>query len=206
VYLDGMLGYNSIDYDLDRRLVYSTGGTTVNQTASSSPDGDMFSASLGAGYTIAQGATSYIPSLRLDYVSSDVDGDNETMSSPGSPGGGMAVAIDDATYESFTSRLGLQVSQAISYAGGVVLPSIKLDWVHEFSNDQKKVDGRFLNDVNNTPFFIFTNNPDRNYFDLQIAVSGQFAGGVSGFLSYNTLLGFDDLRYNAVNAGVRMEF
>jgi outer membrane autotransporter protein len=210
LYVDGMLGYSWADYDLNRRLVYTTtvNAQNVNQTASSSADGELLSAAVGAGFNIARGATTYTPALRLEYASNDVDGFTETMSNPTADGGTMLVSVDDATYTSLTSRLGVQVSHAISHASGVILPSVQLDWVHEFDNDQERVRGRFVADLTTPtqPFFVFTDNPDRDYFDLQVAVSGQFAQGVSAFLSYNTLLGFSDLSYHAVNAGVRVEF
>lgn len=208
LFIDGMLGYGSTDYDLKRRLSYVAGAQTVNQVASSDADGSLLTMSIGGGYNIANGSTTYTPLVRLDYARNKVDGFTESMSNPAAAGGSMAVQVDDATYTSLTSRLGLQVAHAFSHSGGVVQPSIQVDWVHEFQNDQEKVSGRYISDIlnNGTPFFVFTDNPDRNYFDVQVAVSGQFADGVSGFLSYNTLLGFDDLTYHAVNAGVRLEF
>ena len=128
------------------------------------------------------------------------------MSAPDAAGGGMAIGIDSTTYESLTSRLGVQMARSFSHAGGVVVPSARIDWVHELDNDQQRVDGRFLGDVTDgTPFFVLTNNPDRNYFDLELSISGEFADGKSAFLSYSTLLGFEDVSYHAIKAGVRVE-
>jgi outer membrane autotransporter protein len=208
LFLDGLIGYNWGEYDLKRDLIYSTGPQNVVQTARSKPDARMFSFSVGAGYTLATGAFSITPMARLEYVDNDVDGFTERMSNPSTDGGAMAVSMDSATYTSFTSRLGVQIARAFSHSWGVVLPSLRLDWVHEFDNDQQDVPGRFIGDIqpNGTPFFVITNNPDRDYFDLALAVSGQFAEGRSAYISYNTLLDFNDLNYNAVNAGVRLEF
>ena len=208
LFIDGMLGYGWSEMDLDRNLTYLALGQNVNQVASSDTDGELLSASIGGGYNIVRGSTTFTPVARLDYARNEVDGFTESMSNPTAAGGTMVVRMEDATYKSLTSRLGIQVGHSISHAGGVVLPSIQLDWVHEFENDQEKVRGQYIADVlpGGTPFLVFTDKPDRDYFDLQVAVSGQFADGMSGFVSYNTLLGFDDLTYHAVNAGVRMEF
>lgn len=208
LYFDGMVGYGWTDYEMDRKLVYTGVGQNVNQVARSDTDGELLSASIGGGYNIVRGSTTYTPILRLDYARSEVDGFTEKTTDPTADGGSMAVQMKDATYTSLTSRLGIQIGHSISHASGVIQPSLQLDWVHEFDNDQQKVRGQYIADVQpgGTPFLVFTDKPDRDYFDLQLAVSGQFADGVSGFVSYNTLLDFDDLTYHAVNAGVRMEF
>jgi outer membrane autotransporter protein len=78
--------------------------------------------------------------------------------------------------------------------------------VHEYLNDQQRIGTRFANDINATPFYVATNDPERDYFDLGVGVSAQFAQGRSGFISYTTLLGYQGVSYNAVNAGVRIEF
>ena len=118
----------------------------------------------------------------------------------------MALALDSQTFTSFTSDLGVEVARAISTSSGVWIPQLRIGWVHEFENGQEQVGARFVNDINNQPLFVLTQTPDRNYADLSIGVSAQFAGGRSAFLSYNTLLGYEDVTYNAINAGVRLEF
>jgi outer membrane autotransporter protein len=201
-----LIGYNSNEYDLNRRINYSVNSNVANQVASSSPDGDLFSLSVGGGYAMPYNAFTITPLVRFDYLSNDVDSFREKMSSPNTVGGSMSMAVDSTTYKSFTSHLGGQVSRAFSYSGGVIVPQIRFDWVHEFENDSKEVGARFINDINSTPFFVLTDNPDRDYFDLEISVNAQFAHGRSAFLSYNTLLGFDDVNFNAINAGIRLEF
>ena len=73
-------------------------------------------------------------------------------------------------------------------------------------NDQQQVRATFIDDTNRQPLFVLTNKPDQNYFELGIGVAAQFAKGRSAFLSYNRLLGYQDVTYNAVNAGMRLEF
>lgn len=208
LFLDGMIGYGWGDYDLKRNLVYGASSQNVNQVAQSTPEGNMFSLSLGGGYNIPMGGSTLTPLARLDYLRNDIDGFSEEISNPGADGGAMAVSMDDATYKSLTSKIGVQLSHAFSHGGGVIVPTLRLTWVHEFENDQQLVAGRFIADVqpNGTPFFVVTSNPDRDYVDLGLSISGQFANGRSAFLAYNTLLGYSDLTYNAVNAGVRLEF
>lgn len=206
LYFDGMIGYASNDYNLKRNIIYTINNQTANQVAKSDPNADLWNFSLGTGYTIYQQDLSFTPLARLTYLRNSVDSYSERMSSPITTGGSMAQALDSQTYESFRSNLGFQIAKAFSTAHGVFTPQLSLSWVHEFMNGQEQVGTRFVNDINNTPFFVLTNQPDRNYFDLGVGVSAQLAQGRSGFISYNTLLGYDGVTYNAVNAGVRLEF
>jgi outer membrane lipase/esterase len=210
LYFDGMVGYASNDYTLKRNINYTIDnfGTveTARQVATSDPNADLWNFNVGAGYTIYQGDISFTPTVRLTYLQNSVDSYTEQMSSPTTVGGSMAQAIGSQTYESFRSNLGFQISKAFSTTQGVFIPQLSFSWVHEFMNGQERVGTRFVNDINNTPFYVLTNNPDRNYFDLGVGVSAQFAQGRSGFISYNTLLGYDGVTYNAFNAGVRLEF
>ncbi|UHD16101.1 autotransporter outer membrane beta-barrel domain-containing protein [Thiocapsa bogorovii] len=216
LFFDGLIGYAQSDYTMKRRINYTTGefeagGTTVDaasasQVATSDPNADVWNVNVGAGYTFYRDAWSVTPSLRLNYLQNAVDGYSETMSDPLGVGGSMALAIDSQTFESFTSDLGVQVSRAISSGSGVWIPQLRIGWVHEFENGQEQVGARFVNDINNQPLFVLTQTPDRDYADLSVGISAQFAGGRSAFVSYNTLLGYEDVTYNAINAGVRLEF
>ncbi len=206
LFVDGLIGYGSHDYTLERRIDYTVGGQVANQIAKSDPDSDLWNLHLGAGYTLSQGSWSITPALRLNYLENEVDGYRERMVGSTVTASSMALDVDSSTYTSFTSDLGVQIANAISYKGGVIVPQLRFSWIHEFENDQEQVGATFVNDINQQPFFVLTNEPDRNYFDLGVAVSAQFAQGRSAFLSYNTLLGYDDVRFHAFSGGVRLEF
>jgi outer membrane lipase/esterase len=206
LYFDGMVNYASNNYDLKRNVIYAIGSQTANQVASSSPNAELWNISLGAGYTMYRGDLSFTPLLRLTYLNNAVGSYSEQMSNPAGVGGSMAQAFDSQTYESFRSNLGFQIAKAFSTSYGVFSPELTFTWVHEYLNSQEQVGTHFVNDINATPFYVVTNNPDHNYFDLGVGVSAQFAQGRSGFISYNTLLGYQGVTYNAVNAGVRIEF
>jgi outer membrane lipase/esterase len=206
LYFDGLIGYASNNYDLKRNVVYTINSQTANQVAKSEPNADLWNFSLGTGYTIYRGDLSFTPLARLTYLNNSVDAYSEQMSNPAGVGGSMAQAIGSQTYESFRSDLGFQIAKAISTPQGVFSPQLSFAWVHEYLNSQEQVGTRFVNDINNTPFYVLTNKPDHNYFNLGVGVAAQFAQGRSGFISYNTLLGYDGVTYNAVNAGVRIEF
>lgn len=209
-YLEGTLGYDSNDYDLSRRIDYSIANadavTTVKQIARSSPKAGVLYASLGGGYTIDRQSFTITPAASLNYTQNEIDAYRESMSNPQAAGGSLAIGYDSQTYTSLNSRLGVMVAKAISTGSGVFLPQISIDWVHEFQGDQEHIHARFVNDLSNTPLLVTSSQPDRNYFDLGLGVSGQFAQGRSAFISVNTLLGYDDVTTYIVTGGIRIEF
>lgn len=210
LFLEGTIGYNWNDYDLTRRINYTIDDqgniTQVRQTAKSSPDGNVFYATLGTGYSINRESFTFTPQLSLDYTRNHVNSYSERITDPDAAGGSWALAFNSQSYTSFTSRLGLTAAKAISTKSGVFVPQISAYWIHEFENDQESIRARFVNDRSATPLTIFTSKPDHNYFDLGIGLSGQFANGRSAFISYNTILGYEDVREYAITGGVRFEF
>lgn len=209
-FVEGTLGYDVSDYDLTRKIDYSieTNGvlTRVRQNATSTPESGTFYASLSGGYNLDVGSFMLTPALSLNYLRNNIDSYRERMSDPTAPGGSLAIAYDSQTYTSFNSRLGFMVSKAFSSSSGVWVPQLSLDWVHEFSGDQDRIDARFVSDLSATPLIISTTNPDRNYFDLGVGISGQFAQGRSAFLAINTLIGYEDVESYTISGGVRLEF
>lgn len=205
-FIDGSLAYASNDYTLKRQIQYALSDQTIAQIAKSNPSAALWGLDIGAGYTFYREAWSFTPALRLSWLNNQVDSFREQMSNPSAPGGGFALAIDSQTYKSFTSDLGFQISRAISYTGGVLIPQLRFSWIHEFENDQQQVGATFVNDINSQPLFVLTAEPDENYFQLGIGLAAQLPKGRSFFVSFNTLLGYKDVTYSAVSAGVRLEF
>src|SRR5712691_10453975 len=127
-YVDGMLGFGWHDYRLNRVISYDLGttpsgtgpgGTTrpVNQIAHAEPDGHQFSFSVGAGYDFRQGALTFGPLVRLQYLKLNIDGYQEKLNN--APGVGWALALDSQDVESLTTALGGRASYAISTGLGV---------------------------------------------------------------------------------------
>ncbi len=208
LYFDGALSLGKTDYDLRRNIHYSIEGLSANQRAKSSTEGDAFSAFVSAGYDLAFRDWNLSPHLNLTYMKNKVDGYAERMLNLdlNSLGAAMAVAMDDTDYNSFTSALGATFSFSHSQSWGILTPQLSIDWIHEFQNDQQRTSGYFVNDINRQPFALLTQEPDRNYFDLGLSLAAQLPKGRAAFLSYNTLLGYEDLQHSVIRAGFRMEF
>lgn len=251
-YVDGLAGIGRTDYDTNRNVIYQVeagnldlgdpalglgfdpapgtpllaADANVNQVARSSTDGDEVSLSLGAGFDIQRGASTFTPRARVDYLDTSVDGFDETMCNRAtntcrdegnnSDGAGWALAIGDQDIESLRASLGLAWKVALNQSWGVLLPYASVDYVHEFEDDARNVFFCFKDDVlcpgsagvatSQDPFSILTASPDQDFFMLAGGFVSQFAGGKIAFLNLEHMVGNDDLEYTGVTAGLRIEF
>src|SRR5439155_12665997 len=106
LYVDGILGFGWHDYSLDRVINYDLGGTipSVNQIARADTNGNQFSFSVGAGYDFKQGALTFGPLARLQYLTLHIDGYAEKINNT-APGFGWALALSSENVESLTTAL-----------------------------------------------------------------------------------------------------
>ena len=215
-YVDGILGFGWNNYRLDRVISYdlgptasstSPGGTTppVNQIARAEPDGHHFSFSAGAGYDFRQGALTFGPLARLQYFKLKINGYQEKINNT-NPGFGWALALDSQDVESLTTVLGGRASYAISTGLGVLLPQVRIEWEHEFKNDSRILTAQFLSDPQRQPIRYTTDNPDRNYANIGVALSATFRGGIAAFIDYETVLGLANVSRHDITLGIRGEF
>jgi hypothetical protein len=69
-YVDGFLAYGSIDYDSTRNIAIpsTTAATPINASATASPKGDQWSASIGVGRSFEMAPMTVTPTARLGYI------------------------------------------------------------------------------------------------------------------------------------------
>ena len=206
LYVDGMLSFGWNHYNIDRVISYVLGGETlpVNQIAHADPDGNQFSFSVGAGYDFKQGALTFGPVARLQYLKLNIDGFRERTNNT-QAGFGWALALDSQDVESLTTVLGGRASYAISTGLGVLLPQVRVEWEHEFKNDSRLITARFINDPQRQPISFTTDNPSRNYANLGVALSATFRGGIAAFIDYETVVGLANVSRHDITLGIRGE-
>jgi uncharacterized protein YhjY with autotransporter beta-barrel domain len=217
LYVDGIFSYDWNNFDSTRNIVYTipntvqSGGvvpgrpTTVNQTARGETDGTQYSFSLGTGYDFTARGFSVGPYGRLSYLKADIDAFQESIATS-NPGFGLALAINEQDVESLTWALGGQASYALSTGFGVLIPQVRFEWEHEFLDNQRTITARFASDPLNTPIFLETDNPDRDYFNLGAGMSAVFQRGVSAFAYYETVLALRDVTAHRITLGIRLAF
>ena len=208
-YLDGSLSYGSVGYDTVRNFTLpaspAVGGIPAfvqrSATATASPDGNQWSASISAGYNYAMDSYLITPFVRLGYIEVRNDSFQEDE-----PINGMGLAIDARTVRSLQSGLGARLSRAFSTAKGVVTPYFTAQWMHEFENSNSSITAKFVNDPANNFFFVPTDQPTRDYAIFAVGVQGQFQNGASAFLQLSTTAWLDNINVYSAIAGVRISF
>ncbi|MEJ2622585.1 MAG: autotransporter outer membrane beta-barrel domain-containing protein [Candidatus Thiodiazotropha sp.] len=203
-YLDTVFSYAATEYDLVRNIDIpsNTAVASINETAKANTDSNDYAFSIGGGYTVNLGPFSFGPYGRATYMWVDIDSYEEH----GADASGLNFSVDDQEWTSLTSVLGAEFSYAISSQQAVIIPQARLGWVHQFENDQTEVTASYVNDPRNNQFRVVTNEPDRNYFELNLSVSSVLQDGLQLFVNYDTLLGLEDLTDHQFTLGGRMEF
>ncbi|WP_281660333.1 putative Ig domain-containing protein [Microvirgula aerodenitrificans] len=124
VFIDGVLGYSWISFD-SRRYVTADPSSGY---ARGSRDASQVFGSLTGSYEYRQGNLLLAPYGRLNAAITRFDAFSES-------GGGMyALHYGDQTQRYVTSFLGLRSSYDLPTSWGMVTPSLRIEWGHNFSN------------------------------------------------------------------------
>lgn len=159
------------------------------------------------GYSFNNGGLTWGPDVALNYTHINVNGftENDPENS------GLSLVYGSDIGESLLAKAGGHIAYAIKTPYAVVLPEARAHYVHEFKNDQRALSVHFSADpdaassagpVSN--FVVFTDPPDRSYFDWAAGISAQFAFGISAFVDYNAVTSSDQ-RVHEVAFGIRFE-
>jgi outer membrane autotransporter protein len=222
VFGDATLGYARTDYERSRLPAWAD---SVNNTvltsgeATGDYDGNEFSASVLVGYDHPIDRFTIGPRVGLNYLYTSYDSYQESGRFRGGDLGispafdpstptGLELAFDDESRTLLQSILGLKASGTFRVDGAAIVPELFFDWRHEFKDDQRSIDVRFVQDNRSNPqeFSYNTESPDRDFFFLGGAVSTIFDNGLQSFVAVRTLLGHDFYNSTSVSFGLRLDF
>ena len=148
---------------------------------------------------LTRGAFTANLSARLDYLNSTLDGYSET----GAPGLNLAIQKQDT--QASISSLGAQLSYALSFGWGVVLPQCGVAWNHGFNDKAVLIKGSFVADQTQTTFAFKSDNPDRDFTTAGLGASLIVPGGNTAFVHYETTRGKSYWSDYNVALGLRWE-
>jgi len=200
LFVEGTVGYTRTDYSFSRFAALNTPAGLFSGSTSGDTNGNEFRVGLRGGYDFVFGRFTVGPRLGVNYRNTEIDSYAESGST------GLELAYDRDRVESLTTVAGLFGSVAISTGIGVVIPQVTADYVHEFMNDQRRVDFRLVGDLARRKFSFDTDTPDRDYVLLGVGAVLVLPGGVSPFINYRELLADRDRTSHAVTVGVRFVF
>ena len=201
VYFQSALTYGQSAYDISRKIDFTLNTVDYNETATSNPEGNGLSFSLSNGYEhyFVGTGVSTTTDISLAYANNDIDAFTEKAAQ------GFNLNVNDQSIESLTSKVGIQVSKAVSTSFGVLLPEFSAAWKHEFKTDGEEVVAAFAIDPNNA-FSFTTDERVSDFFLVSVATSVVLPHGVMAFIQYESLLGIDNYDKNTLNIGARIEF
>lgn len=196
VYVNWLGIYTAYDNNLQRKFGYAG---YVDHTAST-PNADLYSLAVSIGKDFQRQEWLFGPYLRMEYLHLRLDAYREQG------GQGLAYAVGAQADDSLILIPGFQLSHVFSLPWGVLTPSLRFEYEHQFLNDKRDLDLRLADaPVGTGRFFLSTGAPDRDYCNLGGAVTATFPGGAA-FLHYETRLGQTNLSSHIVELGVRVPF
>jgi uncharacterized protein YhjY with autotransporter beta-barrel domain len=219
LYVDAIGTFGHIGYDATRTTSWSINpnstqiptncvGNECYTDMSGSTAARQLAFGTNVGYGFHYRGLTFGPDAALDYTRVDVNAFVE-----GDPSqSGMALAFGKQTGESLLLKAGGHLSYAINTSFAVILPQARAHYVHEFKDDQRAVTVHFVDDpsadTSSGPisnFVIFTDQPDRGYFDWAVGLSAQFPFGISAFADYSSLAGESNVRTHELAVGIRLQ-
>ncbi|WP_158637087.1 autotransporter domain-containing protein [Arenimonas daejeonensis] len=120
-FVDGLLGYQRLSYDLKRYLT-GTGGFVRGER-----DGDQWFGSVSTGADIGWKTMQFTPYARLDLARGTLDGYTES----GHPI--LALRYGDVDLETSTGNLGLHLQFFNESVHGRFVPQLRIEYQHDFN-------------------------------------------------------------------------
>ena len=88
---------------------------------------------------------------------------------------------------------------------GVLTPSVRIMYNHEFKDDLRFITASFADDPQGLTFAIATAEPDRDYLTGGFTLNATLPRGISAFITYDNDFSRDDFDLYVVTAGFRLE-
>ncbi|GAA4804274.1 putative Ig domain-containing protein [Lysobacter hankyongensis] len=191
-FLDGLVGYQKLDYDL-RRYV-TTNGAFVNGSRS----GTQWFGSVSAGADFQSGAWQFTPYVRADVMRGDLEAYTETGDAI------FSLAYDNMEVDTNTGNAGLRIDYRHQAAWGFLTPQFRLEYQHDFrANGSQSM--RYA-DLPTGPFYNTSLSEfDRTRLMLGLGLLFDLDSGWSFRFDYRGLTGSDD-RDNSVQINVDRKF
>ena len=185
-----------------RRVTFVPDSTTPSITGDTSADysEDLYTAGFSAGYDHPLGSFTIGPRLGLAFGYSRVD----SFTEKGGTGGELHYSSFDQT--SVQSSLGVAATVAIRISNGVLLPQALIAWVHEYANDERDVQARFVHASPSPTFTFKRERPARDWASIALGISASFVNGWQPFVQFVTVQGNKNFVSYGGTAGLRFSF
>ncbi len=196
-YIDWVANYGSNEYAFNRQFQY----TGFKGQTQSNPNGEQYSFTLNTGKSFNFQEWSVNPYVRAEYQNLHIAQYQEQG------GNGFDMTTAAQNNDSFITSLGAQFSYTASMNWGILIPAIRVEWDHQYLNDNRAIQMRLTEAAAGLGNFVIqTGNPDRDYVNLGASLSATLPNGGSGFVQYETRLGQTAITDHIIEGGVRLAF
>ena len=181
----------------------------------SETDGAETGAHAQFGYDFVLGRFTVGPRIGAHWTHTTVDGYGETGGGRATPpvngvrgAAGLALIYDDQEADSLQSLVGVQGSITPSVGFGVLVIQANVDYIHEFDNEQRSVNVRFVQDLRPNPktFQYQTEEPVENFYKAGLSFVLVLPNGIQPFLNVQAIIDNEQFEHSyAGTLGVRLE-
>ena len=193
---DVQVGYAFGEMDIKRNFVTLSDLSTITANT----DSDQYSLSTQIDWTYSTGPWTTRPYLRLDYLTTTVDGYTEKGDNP------WAMEVGDQDLDQITTSLGADVSYAWSTSWGVFVPSFTLSLVSESASDYDPVTFKLAGDSGTTSLLeLQPDSEDELFYQYDLGAVFVMKNGVSSFFSVQFISGYENLSAYHISGGVNFE-
>ena len=225
--VSGSLGYQTLDYDVERNIKYPSFNPDVDaadSTALSSPESDIVTATFGFGYSFNLGRFTIEPYLNAEYFDITIDefSENRSIESLGGliDDDAFNLTIAEQTFESLDVATGLKIQATLTPGFAVLVPYATFESHREFEDDGRVIRARYgaASSVSQFVFEVPTDPLDESYFVWTVGLSavirggrqrsgsGPITGGLMGFIQYRSIENLDNYEDEVITGGIRYEF
>lgn len=200
LFLDALINYGHLNFDINRNISYTIPGDVVRTSTRGDTDGNLWGFTVSSGYNLHFQALNFTPYVRFAYRRLKIDDYHEQG------GFGWGMRFEEQHIRSMKSVAGAQVSYAISLPWGVLTPQFRGEWHHEFRDPSRTITASFLGDPAAQGFALRVPAPDRDYATFGGDLTATFAYGISAFIGYEALVGYQHISSHRITGGVRVQF
>jgi uncharacterized protein YhjY with autotransporter beta-barrel domain len=183
LFVDGLLGYQRLSYDLERFVTANDGRVRGSR------DGDQWFASLSIGTDLTRGGAQLTPYARVDAMRATLDPYTERGDAI------YALTYGEQDVDTTTGNIGLRMAFRRNATWGAFSPQARLEYQHDFTADSRT----FMQyaDLLGPTYATSVSGYDRSRFMLGLGVLFDF-GAYSLQVDYRGVVGSSDQRDNAL--------
>jgi len=184
--IDGVLGFASLDFDVERYDVVS------DEIADSSRDGSAWFASLSLAYDLSDNGLTLSPYARIDLSNTTLDSAKE------SGAGAFNLTYDEESYDSNRLSFGLLAEAPHATNFGWVIPRVRLELQVEDEGD-RDADVSFTNITGGQTYAVRAEEADENKALLGIGSDFNLRNGLQISAEYSGLFSSGEENYQSLN-------